>query len=1332
MRCTMEASFCSQEKRVNLYFVRPPEGVSSPCLLAAYEACERFQSKWISADGCLQITPTKQDVFICDPFEGKAFAHLTSGFKCVVVGPRCILSCLHRIQPIPQLPSPIHNTAMRGLVITTTGFEKNKKLELKSLVAIEQEIPIMTGEWVCAVWQGATKEHTQHILATDERFLSHTCPVLYGVEVCVSQLDRTTKTVLKGIIEEHGGTYSAMLEMSKTSVLIVSAPEGDKYTYASKWRIKCLTPEWIYDSVQQGHALPMAGYEVKKQKHSTPNSSQAAAPLLPEVSQCSGIPGEAPHRTSSVDETTVEEVAEAVAREKKQSFSKEVHLGLEAVEALELQEAQKAGLFLDGCKIFLSGFTNAHLEKLRRVLNFGGATRFNQLSEAVSHMVIGKPVEDHLSLVKRWATRPHLVYAQWITESVKLRRLADEAHYTHPLEEAEEAVVEEMRPPQRPATSHNTPAAPCNGDLPMEEEEVLMQYMKPAHVSTATTNGASVSDSQERRGSRMFLNKRFTVSGYSQDMEETFTEIVEDGGGRVVPLSHGGHVHYSMVTSEGHCHPRAEEVVSHYFLEDCFNAKRLLPVEYYHVPLLLPGDIYPLAECCITISTYTKNERLFLENLGTLLGARNQDMFAKKPNPDKDIVSSTHLVCPLPTGNKYQAAGKWGVPAVSADWLIECARAACRVPEGDYRVDSADRPKIARKKVFRDYIAAVLEKRGVQGDVGRNNRSGSLTPSPDQLLQAHTAREMHSAAGLSESCNEEAAVPSMPAPDTHPSKPSPDTQQKIKEISDFFNNPTQSAQLNTVTPSGGFYKKFYEDIKETMKKYKRKPPLQLQEAGVGRLGTQETQGRMEGTGQETEMEVDGPLREVVICSSRKYINQWPEMAQAVQELGGQFLHSYAPEVTHYLFQGRSNDLNRDFRKVKHDGKIIRKYSEREEEMEGNVSQQQEACDGSGEGEQRDGTQLEKEKLSKQLEEIGALAQMSGMRNGGGRGRNKPPGEWQRPANSRHVDIETQPISGEEPESQSTAITWEDPVEREARLHLQDQMGGSREEAPAQDTEEQECVEEEAEKHERPEKGKEEEPCSTVNEAVDSVDQSPLPPPMFVLVGMAEEKRLHYTQVVEGLGAKTSLMFNAEVTHLVAESLSRSERTLAAIASGKWVLHDSYLDHSREAGHFLKEETYAWGNPAAEHLPCLEPVSTRAQLAKAAWRWRCAIGGPGGKVRQRPFQHMVALVHSSKDRVGSFSRMIKAGGGAMGTAKPPYGNLEGITHFFVEMDKAQEKVDIEPFVVRGIPCLKPIFINNYLLMEELPEEENHLISQYKDLVLSMSGHNQSGVKRLRRQ
>lgn len=110
--------------------------------------------------------------------------------------------------------------------------------------------------------------------------------------------------------------------------------------------------------------------------------------------------------------------------------------------------------------------------------------------------------------------------------------------------------------------------------------------------------------------------------------------------------------------------------------------------------------------------------------------------------------------------------------------------------------------------------------------------------------------------------------------------------------------------------------------------------------------------------------------------------------------------------------------------------------------------------------------------------------------------------------------------------------------------------------------------EEAQKSHTAEKGS----LPVSDETVAKVAKSPdLQQLVFVLVGMSEEKRQHYNKVVEELGATVTLSptFNPEVTHLVAESLSRSERTLAAIASGKWVLHDSYLDHSHQAGHFLK-------------------------------------------------------------------------------------------------------------------------------------------------------------------
>ena len=55
---------------------------------------------------------------------------------------------------------------------------------------------------------------------------------------------------------------------------------------------------------------------------------------------------------------------------------------------------------------------------------------------------------------------------------------------------------------------------------------------------------------------------------------------------------------------------------------------------------------------------------------------------------------------------------------------------------------------------------------------------------------------------------------------------------------------------------------------------------------------------------------------------------------------------------------------------------------------------------------------------------------------------------------------------------------------------------------------------------------------------------------------------------------------------------RNEKFLASVAAGKWVLHKSYLEASREAGCFVNEEEHEWGTEA-------EP----SKLTIAACRWR---------------------------------------------------------------------------------------------------------------------------------
>ena len=55
----------------------------------------------------------------------------------------------------------------------------------------------------------------------------------------------TYLNLLKRSIESHGGIYSGELDMEKTAILIIPTPEGQKYNYARKWKIPCVSPDWV-------------------------------------------------------------------------------------------------------------------------------------------------------------------------------------------------------------------------------------------------------------------------------------------------------------------------------------------------------------------------------------------------------------------------------------------------------------------------------------------------------------------------------------------------------------------------------------------------------------------------------------------------------------------------------------------------------------------------------------------------------------------------------------------------------------------------------------------------------------------------------------------------------------------------------------------------------------------------------------------------------------------------------------------------------------------------------------------------------------------------------
>lgn len=53
---------------------------------------------------------------------------------------------------------------------------------------------------------------------------------------------------------------------------------------------------------------------------------------------------------------------------------------------------------------------------------------------------------------------------------------------------------------------------------------------------------------------------------------------------------------------------------------------------------------------------------------------------------DRDLYKNTHLICPIPKGRKYDAAVRWKIPVVTAEWLKVCAAQSTWVDETPFLV----------------------------------------------------------------------------------------------------------------------------------------------------------------------------------------------------------------------------------------------------------------------------------------------------------------------------------------------------------------------------------------------------------------------------------------------------------------------------------------------------------------------------------------------------------------------------------------------------------------------------------------------------------------------
>ncbi|KFY82197.1 hypothetical protein V500_10740 [Pseudogymnoascus sp. VKM F-4518 (FW-2643)] len=114
------------------------------------------------------------------------------------------------------------------------------------------DVKILTVGWIEAIRQLWISDKHIDLEALEAE---HTLPTLATLIVCMTGFeDSAERTNIINLICSNGGEYHGDLTRSITH-LIASRPEGKKYKFAKDWKIRLVSAEWLYDSIQRGMIL---------------------------------------------------------------------------------------------------------------------------------------------------------------------------------------------------------------------------------------------------------------------------------------------------------------------------------------------------------------------------------------------------------------------------------------------------------------------------------------------------------------------------------------------------------------------------------------------------------------------------------------------------------------------------------------------------------------------------------------------------------------------------------------------------------------------------------------------------------------------------------------------------------------------------------------------------------------------------------------------------------------------------------------------------------------------------------------------------------------------
>ncbi|XP_010070867.1 PREDICTED: DNA topoisomerase 2-binding protein 1 [Pterocles gutturalis] len=937
---------------------------NSEYFFKALESIKEFQSEEhlqiLEEETALNIKENDKSLYICDPFRGVVFNHLKK-LGCRIVGPQVVLYCMESQRCVPRAEHPVYNMTMADVTVSCTSLEKDVREEVhkyvqmmggrvyrdlnvsvthliagevgskKYLVAASLKKPILLPSWVKALWDKSQQSIMRY---TDVDMKDYVCPVFLGCTICVTGLSSADRKEVQHLTAEHGGQYTGQLKMNECTHLIVQEPKGQKYECAKKWNVHCVSVQWFSDSIEKGFCQDETMYKIEagSKRGNTPSTSTptnlASKPdnhTLSDVSHISNI------NLSGVNETACSS-----------AMSSRLDPLPDELENLDISSFQALEDLLDGCRIYLCGFSGRKLDKMRRLINCGGGVRFNQLNEDVTHVILGENSDELKHFLDKTSHRPHIVTAKWLLESFS-------KGYLHPVEQyiplnyqlldntiLEQPGMKSILPKNNNLskkeavniTKHQKAAEDdflsqyVNNDSTLVEKLTSRTFSDVTHLTAQGDNQSSVCNGSLGESSTLaegglFVRKRFLLLGFGEEDESCLADIIKDNAGKVLPLQSRTIADYAVVPLLG-CtvKPTVGDVVTNTWLITCVEQQLLLDPQSN--PLFTPVPVMegatPLEGCVLSFSQFTGAERDSLVYLAGLLGARVQEFFVRKANAKKGMFASTHLVVRQPDGSKYEAAKKWNLPAVTVAWLLQSARTGKRADESTFLIENAEaEDKESSITQLNKIPPAVKSAHSEQPTyLLETGKKTAVTPLDINRFQSKAFQAVISHHIGKTTPLAQGGLPQK-EPSLHLDTPSK-FLSKDKLFKPSFDVKDALAALETPGGPGQKTRKLGTPLSEVIVRN-----LKVALANSTRHTAALTASPQLSAAQPEAEEEPKPLADVVIYVSKKLGKKQSELNAVAASLGADYRWCFDEKVTHFIYKGGQNDNNKEYKSVKERG-----------------------------------------------------------------------------------------------------------------------------------------------------------------------------------------------------------------------------------------------------------------------------------------------------------------------------------------------------------------------------------------------------------------------------